>query len=348
MKMHMWTWLRLVHLAARGKRSSADVAAFLLDKERACLALAEELARGTWVPGASRSFWIFEPKARLISALPFRDRVVQHALMHVTLERIERSFAAQSYACRKGYGTHRCLERAVDLCRRHRWVLRLDIAKFFHSIDHAILLKMLRPKTPREWWWVTERIIQAPSAMEPTRFHFPGDDLFTPLERAHGLPIGNLTSQIWANLMLSPVDHLLGSHLGIGTFVRYCDDLLVFHDDPDVLRNAWDAIRERCNELRLRLHPQKCRLHRTTEAVAFLGFVLQRRGDGVRVRLRQENVQRFRARMRTLKTLYEIGAIDAEEVTSRVQAWVAHARHGHTRALCKRVLGELSFGGEDD
>jgi hypothetical protein len=110
-------------------------------------------------------------------------------------------------------GTHRCLRAAADLTRRHDYVLRLDLAKFFPSIDHAILETMLHSRTPRPWWPITQRILDAPCHVEPTRFYFPGDDLFTPISRPHGLPIGNLTSQVWANLMLTPIDHLLACHL---------------------------------------------------------------------------------------------------------------------------------------
>ena len=345
-RMHALALPRLVataRFAARGKRRSPDVAAFLLDGERACAALLDELRAGRWRPGAARGFWIREPKLRLISALPFRDRVVQHLLVGRTLASFERSFAPQSYACRTGYGTHRCLRRATELARRRRWVLRLDAAKFFPSVDHGVLLGLLAPHTPREWWSVTVAIVAAPAQVEVTRFWFPGDDLFAPVMRPHGLPIGNLTSQIWANLMLTPIDHLISSRLGIGTFVRYCDDLLVFDDDPGRLRDAWHAIEARCDALRLRLHPRKCRLHRTTERVAFLGFVIQRRGDGVVVRLRRENVRRFRGRMQEARLLYALGAIDAEDVTSRIRSWLAHARHGHTRELCRRVLDEIAF-----
>lgn len=95
--------------------------------------------------------------------------------------------------------------------------------------------------------------------------------------------------------------------------------------------------------LRLRLHPTKCRLHRTSERVAFLGFVLQRRREAVHVSLKTENVRRFRRRMGTLQALYAAGAVDIDEVASRIRAWLAHARHGHTRAVCERVLAELAF-----
>ncbi len=151
------TVLRAVRVAARGKRAKPDVAAFLLDAERNALAIAivRELRAGTWRPSTPRAFLIREPKLRLISALPFRDRVVQHLLIAATLPAIERSFAPQSYACRAGFGTHRCLRVAADLSRGHRYVLRLDIAKFFPSIDHAVIKRMLHPR------W---RMIGAPAA----------------------------------------------------------------------------------------------------------------------------------------------------------------------------------------
>ncbi len=223
------TIIRLAQYAARGKRQSRDVATFLIDLEAACFSLTHELAEGRWYPGPARAFRILDPKPRLISALPFRDRVVQHALIHETLPRIERSFVTQSYACRTGFGTHRCLRKAIEFARTHAWVLRIDMAKFFPSVDHEILETLLRPVTPVAWWGVTKRILDAPAHVEPTSFYFPGDDLFTPFERPHGLPIGNLTSQIWANLMLSPVDHLLASFLGIGNAVQcmstpFCQD----------------------------------------------------------------------------------------------------------------------------
>jgi retron-type reverse transcriptase len=200
---------RACALAARGKRGSREVAMFLLDGAAACRRLQDELTAGAWRPGEARRFWIHEPKRRLISALPFRDRVVQHLLIAHTLPALERSFAPQSYACRNAKGTHRCLARAQELFRVRRFVLRLDFAKFFPSIDHAELAQLLAPHTPEMWWPITQTILSAPAHIESTRFHFPGDDLFAPDAHPHGLPIGNLTSQVWANLMLTPVDRSL-------------------------------------------------------------------------------------------------------------------------------------------
>lgn len=342
------TLLHLAHRAARGKRSAPDVARFLLDVDRHAAELGRELATRAYRPSRGRSFVIHDPKPRRIHALPFRDRVAQHWLIHLTLPAIERSLSPQTYACRTGYGTHRCLARAAEWTRRRTFVLRLDIRKFFPSIDHTILRRMLDVPTPPEWRWLRDRFLDAPCETEHVAWHFPGDDLFSPSQRPHGIPIGSLISQIWANVYLAPIDHLLRSRLGLSSFVRYCDDLLVFDDDATRLRDALGAIRERAHALRLRLHPNKTRLYRTSDPVAFLGFVLRRRGDAVQVRLRYENVERMRKRMGVLRALYEAGAIDSGEVSSHLHAWLAHANHGHTRAFLRSELRRLVFTREPE
>lgn len=262
--------LSLARVAARGKRRAREVARFMLDVDRHVLALSRALHDHTYEPGRGRCFRITDPKPRPIYALPFRDRVAQHYHMAATLPAIERSLVSQTYACRPGKGTHRALRRAIELARTRRFVLRLDIQKFFASIDHALLRRTLGPTTPRELRWLRDRFIDAPlpeGAIEPVTFYVPGDELWTPFERPHGLPIGSLTSQIWANVYLSPIDQLLASHLGLPDFVRYCDDVLVFSDDRERLRDALHAVRERLHALRLRLHPRKSRLHGTSDPV---------------------------------------------------------------------------------
>jgi hypothetical protein len=222
-------------------------------------------------------------------------------------------------------------------------VLKVDVRKLFPSIDHAELRRMLLRVTPIEWRWLSDRFVDAPYDGERVACWFPGDTLLAPLERPHGLPIGSLTSQIWANLYLSPIDHMLACELGMGSFVRYCDDWLIWDDDPARLRDVLARMHAMATRLRLRLHPSKTRLHRTTDPVGFVGFVLQRRGDGVVVRLRKESVRRFRGRVGKMHAMLDAGAIDAGEVRARVQAWLAHAKHGHTRALVRDVLGDVVF-----
>jgi len=333
----------MVTRAARGKRRSPQVARFLLDEDTELLHLRTELAAQTYEPGPVRPMWIQDPKRRLISVIPFRDRVVQHLLIDTTLQAIERRMAPQSHACRKGHGTHRALREAMGWTRARRWVLKVDIRKFFPSIDHELLRRRLHSVTPVSWRWLSDRFIDAPYEGEQVHLWFPGDTLWTPVERPHGLAIGSLTSQIWANFYVSALDHLLAAGLGIGSFVRYCDDWLVWHDDPQVLRNALAQMQQAAQRLRLRLHPSKTRLYRTTDPVSFVGFVLRRRGDGVIVHLRKDSLRRFRQRVRLMRSLFQAGAIEASEVRSRVQAWLAHARHGHTRRLVEAVMEDIVF-----
>jgi hypothetical protein len=332
-------WLRSLALrAARGKRHRPEVARFLLDLDRSVDLLALGLQDRSYAPQRGKAFMVRDPKQRYVHALPFPDRIAQHLLIDASLPALDRWFAPQSYACRAGKGTHRALERATELARRTAFVLCVDVRKFFPSIDHALLRALLLPRTPAGWRWLLDRFLVTSPGVEQVAFHFPGDDLFTPHERPHGLPIGSLTSQIWANAFLTPVDHLLGSGLGLGGFVRYCDDLLVFHDDPGRLREALARIEEHTTAIRLRLHPTKTRIHRTTDPFPCLGFVLRRRDDRVQVRLKHDNVVHFRRRLAHQIALFDAGALDADEVLASLRSWVAHARHGHTRALLAREL----------
>jgi len=148
-KTHKHLWDKVVslenlmeaaRLAMRGKRSLAPAAAFFARWEVECVDLSEELQAGTWRPGAYHYFKIHEPKERIVAAAPFRDRVVHHALVRVLEPIIDKRFVEDSFACRKGRGTHAGMRRALEHARRHPWVLKADIRRYFPSIDHEILL----------------------------------------------------------------------------------------------------------------------------------------------------------------------------------------------------------------
>ena len=180
-----------------------------------------------------------------------------------------------------------------------------------------------------------DRIIDGSNPQEPVNIYFPGDDLFTPHERPRGLPIGNLTSQFFANVYLDGFDHFIREVLRAPGYVRYADDFALFHDDPDVLA-AW---RERLNVYlhgrRLLLHPRKTRIEATAVPSEFLGMVLCR--PGLR-RLPEANVWRFRNRLRGLRQRWQAGTVTQADVQQRVQAWVAHARHANTWRLRHAVF----------
>ncbi len=327
--------------ARLGKRRRAGVARFERDLEINLLRLERELRDGSYQPGRYRSFYIHEPKRRKISAAPFRDRVVHHALVR-TIEPIwEARFSNASYACRVGKGTHRAADHAQALLRRHRYVLKTDVAQFFPSIDHEILLTLLaRHIACRPTLDLCQKIIAGGDgvlASEYTFTLFPGDDLFAAL-RPRGLPIGNLTSQFCANVYLHTLDVLLQRELRL-PHVRYCDDILVFADDRATLHQAREALTTRMADLRLTPHPIKTRLYQSGEGVEFVGYRL----FPTYRRLRRSNVQRFVRRLKRQQRDYRARRLAPEKLRASLMSWIAHASHADAYRLRSRLLREHPF-----
>ena len=182
--------------ARRGKRARPQVCAYDLDAETRLLRLAERLEAGTYAPGPYRTFVVREWKRRLVSAAPFEDRIVHHALYRVIAPIWEARFIHDTYACRKGKGTLAAIDRAQHFARGHRYLLQLDIQQFFPAMDHAVLTETLaRHIGDRRVRDLCAAILAGGRdilAEEYTQVYFPGDDLFAAL-RPRGLPIGNLT-----------------------------------------------------------------------------------------------------------------------------------------------------------
>lgn len=328
--------VRAYQRCRRRKRNSAAATAFDFAWETELLTLADALASGRYVPGPYRHFWIHDPKPRKISAAPFRDRVVHHALVQVIEPVFERGFITDSYACRRGRGTHRAIARARHYLHRHRYFLKTDIVRFFPNVDHAVMRVALarRIADPRVLALIDTILASGAGVLaeQATPTYFPGDDLFA-ISRPTGLPIGNLTSQFFANVLLDRVDHAIKERLCVPGYVRYADDLLLFGDDKRQLWQWRDRVAAELAALRLRLHPDKTRVGRSRDEVVFLGWRLS--GDSQR--LCQTAIRRFSRRIRHLRWARRTGRITPADVTRSVQAWLAHARHGHTQGL-KRVI----------
>jgi len=231
--------------ARRRKRHRPTVRRFEFLREYELLRLRRDLLAGTFAPGPFVTHWVSRPKRRLISAAPYRDRVLHHAVMNVLEPILERHFHPHSFACRSGKGTHAASRHLQSLLRRFRFSLQLDVRKFFPSIDHAILkARFRRLLKDRPFLALLDALVDGSNDQEPVVEHFPGDTLFAPLERRRGLPIGNLTSQWFANWYLDPLDHWLTSRIRIGGYVRYCDDFILYDDDPGKLRHLMTAVPE--------------------------------------------------------------------------------------------------------
>jgi len=314
-----------------GKRGKPGAASFMANLERNLLRIERALRDGTWRGGGYTVIEVRDPKPRMVSAAPFADRVVHHALCSVVEPLFERGFIADSYANRKGFGTHRCVARYEHYRDRYRHVLRCDIYRYFPSIDHAILKQDLRRRIAcAPTLALLDAIIDGSNPQEPVNMIFPGDDLFAPHVRRRGLPIGNLTSQLFGNVYLDGLDHFVREVLRAPGYVRYVDDFALFHDDPQVLEQWRIKIARYLEGRRLVLHPGKTHVVPCAEPAGFLGFVLH--GNGHR-RLPEDNVRRFRNRLRGLRDRWRAGTIEADEIGQRAQSWIAHAGHANTWRL---------------
>lgn len=326
--------------AARGKRSKAEVAAFEFDLEPGLFSLQEELKQGFYLPGAYRSFYVHDPKKRLISAAPFKDRVIHHALCNIIEPIFERKFIYNTYANRKGKGTHRALDRCTSYLRRFDYCLPMDVRQFFPSIDHQVLLEILSQTIADDRVLdLCGRILasgQGVLANEYDMVYFPGDDLLA-AARPRGLPIGNLTSQFWANVYLNGFDHFVKRTLKCRGYIRYVDDVLLFANEKPTL-HAWrkEAI-DYLSDLRLTVHENSAQPHPCQAGIPFLGFQVFRDHR----RLKRQKAVNARRRLKKLLLDYQQGRVKLSRIQAGIQGWINHARYGNTWGLRRAVLRDI-------
>ncbi len=332
--------LRAYHKARRGKRRRPGVAEFGLTLEPELLSLQRELQDGSYRPGNYRLFTIYERKPRIIAAAPFRDRVVHHAVMHCIEPPLDRTFISNSYACRRGKGVHAAVDRYQAWAQTYRYVLKMDVRQYFPSIDHDLLKEKLRRRLKdRPVLDLLDRIIEGAPGGTPEAWYFPDDDLFTPLERRVGIPIGNLASQFFANLYLDDLDHDLKQVLHVRPYLRYVDDMVVLDNDKARLADIRAAVRDRLAADRLRLHPHKAHITRVANGLNLLGYVVypdQRR-------LRNDNGHRFARRLRRMAKAYRVGRLEWANVVASAQSWIGHAKHADTEGLRRVIFSQAVF-----
>ena len=324
--------------AQKGKRNQEVVSKFIYYLEVELEQMQNELESKTYQPGAYKTFEILEPRPRMISAAPYRDRVVHHALCNIVLPIFERTYIDDTYANRLGYGTHRALRRFTSFARSSRYVLQCDIKKYFPSIDHEILKTLLRRKIKcKDTLWLLDTIIDNSNPQIPITEYFPGDDFLTPLQRRRGLPVGNLTSQFFGNVYLNGFDHFIKEQLKGNKYVRYVDDFALFSNDREFLAEARLAMEEYLASLRLILHPAKSQLFETRHGANFLGFCIL----PDRIKVRTENLRRAKRRLKRLKTEYIEGKIELEQISHSIRSWIAHLKHGDTWRLRTKIFEDF-------
>lgn len=324
--------------ASKGKKHRGNVIQFssmIIDN---VIALRNELIEKRYKPGSYKEFYVYDSKKRKISAAPYRDRVVHHAVCNVIMPIFEKTFIDNSFANRKGKGTH----RAASMCRKYlheyRYYLKCDIVKYFPSVDHEILKAILAKKIKcRDTLGLIELIIDGSNKQDCAEFYFQGDDLFSPCSRRKGIPIGNLTSQYFANIYLTPLDHYIYEKLKIRAYIRYVDDFILFHDDKKYLHYCKNEIISFLEKYRLKIHENNAHPNPADHGVVFLGYMLFMDG----ILLKRMNIVRFTRRMKRYAILVKKGEGDFKNIRQSVMSWLGYAKFADSYMIRRIILGKL-------
>lgn len=309
--------------ARQGKRFKPDVLKFSAQLEENLINIHNHLVWKSYRPSPYNYFTIYEPKERLIAALPFVDRVAQHALCNIIEPIHDRSMISDSFACRKNKGVLAGVNRTTQFLRdtHKRWrrvyCLKADVRKFFPSVHHATMKKIIR------------RRISCPDTLSliDTIIDVPGADV--------GLPIGSLTSQIWANAYLDQLDHFVKDRLRVQYYIRYMDDFIILCDDKAALRRIlMDVTGYLENELQLKLNKKTQIFPLSARNIDFLCY---RIWPSHRL-LRKGNVIRTRRKFAKFSRLYGRRELNLSDIHPSIMSWLGHANHADTYRLRSKML----------
>ncbi len=299
---------------------------FERDLERNIFALQRELKRGEYRHGPYSGFYVTDPKMRHIHKAMVRDRIVHHAVYAVLATLFEETFICNSFSCRIGYGTHRGVAKLKELTRQVSknnsvpcYALKCDIRKFFDSIDHAILIKLLRKRIKDErTMGLLEEIIGSFTSARSTA-----------IERK-GLPLGNLTSQLFANIYMNEFDQFVKHDLHVRRYIRYTDDFIIVDADKEYLQTLIPRCARFLDEqLSLTLHPKKIEIKALHQGVDFLGYITFPHHRLVRTKTKR----RMAAKLHRRVGEYEAGRSDKKQVEQSLRSYLGVLSHANTHEL---------------
>lgn len=305
--------------ARRGKTAKAEVLAFSKNLDVELLKLREDILHGTIETGNYNYFTVYDPKQRLICAAPFSQRVLHHAIMNVCHDDFDRRQTSDSYASRIGRGVYAALDKAYNNQCRFSYRLKLDVRKYFDSISHERLMEQL------------EKIYKDPLLLG--MFRAIVGSYCT--DSGRGLPIGNLTSQYFANHYLSSLDHYVREQLRMEAYVRYMDDMMLWSDNREALREAGRRVREFL-ENNLGLALKVFQLHSTEVSTTFLGYRMKRGCKTLSVR----SAVRYRRGIRNLYAGFDSGALTDDDMRVRLSAMLAFVRKVPAAGVLRRAMQE--------
>ncbi len=334
--------------AARDKRYRDEVIAFTFNLEENLLELQQELIERRYTVGRYREFYVHYPKARLVMALGFRDRVVQWAIYRQINPWMDKRFIQHSYGCRKDKGTlaaAQCLLNWVQLFSRKddagEWrIIKGDVSKYFYRVDHDVSMSIYADITDDEWFlWLIGTIINNPNLP----FGLPEGVAIDDCPREErlfdvGMPIGNLTSQETANIYLDRLDQFCKHKLHLRYYERYMDDFIIIcrkEEAQAIMEQITVFLRE---ELRLTISP-KSRILPVTQPVEFVGYSVTPHG----LRLRKKTTKHIKHALKHEAELYALGVIDIDSALNTVHSYFGMTKHCNGYNLRRWIAENIVF-----
>jgi len=323
--------------ASKGKSKKFYVVEFKKELNQNLLNLKKELVWETYHPAPLTKFTIKDPKTRLIRKSVFKDRIVHHAIINILEPIYEPRFIADNFANRIDKGTIAAIQRFDKFKKQvskngklikrpfnnntvKGYIFKADIRKFFDSVDQAKLIEILKRKIKDEKViWLIIKIIK----------NFDN--------KRKGMPLGNMTSQFFANVYLNDLDQFIKRKLKMKYYLRYVDDFVVLHKRKDTLEDAKDKIEKYLKNLKLELHPDKSKIFSLYQGVDFLGFKI----FYYYKRARRRNVNHFKSRLENLEKRYKQGELNKEEFLAKVNGWLAYVMWGDTYKLRVSILKKV-------
>ena len=332
------------------KRYRYEVLNFSAHLEDNLVKLQKELIDRTYTLGKYREFYIYEPKKRLIMAQPFKDRVVQWAIYQVLNPVFAQGYITDSYACIKERGTHKAVKRLHYWLRQvgkkpeKYYFLKLDISKYFYRIDNDVLMGILKRKIhDDDMIFLLDKIVNS----SETNFGLPPGKSPGEVKRSDrvsekGMPVGNLSSQMFANLYLNELDQYCKRTLGIHFYVRYMDDVIILHQDKDQL-HEWKRIIDTFlkEKLQLDLNEKTC-IRPITLGVEFCGYKIW----NTHIKLRKSTALKMKRNLKKLQKEYAAGEVTVEEAKQTISSYLGILKHCDSYSLKRTIFGEYGSSEE--
>lgn len=321
--------------ALKGKKSTQSASRFWMQEDKEILKIHQLLKDRKYTFGRYRVFNINDKGVlRKISAAPFRDRVVHHAIMNIIEPGFEKSFIYDTYANRKGKGVSKALYRMKSYMKKYKYYLKIDIQKYFPSIDHEILKNLLAKKIySKSTLNLLYQLIDTSNKQHDAYFYFNGDTLFSPFELKKGIPLGNLTSQFFGNVYLNKFDHYVKEVLRVA-YVRYVDDMVLFSNEK--LSPVLEKIEKYLTRFRLKVHPQKTVYCSSEKGLEMLGHKIY----ATHIRLLSKNVSRARVKLTRVKYLYTYEKVSLEEAKNKIFGIIGFMKIGNNYKLIDTLLAQ--------